>query len=170
LLLDLTSFYNAAPESSYNLIDSVMPNLRGVPLGTPRLDGVDYDLRGAVELRWGVGGRLGSQSTVQIANAMRGLRVPPVPVAAFHVLLFASVPLPENKPRDYASLRLNYHDGTHARLPMRTNIEIRGLNELDNKTPIALAPDGDLELLGELQPRIFNNPRLVNPHPERLVD
>jgi hypothetical protein len=53
---------------------------------------------------------------------------------------------------------------------MRTNIEIRGLNQFDNKTPIAFAPDGDLQLLGEFQPRIFNNPRLVNPHPERLVD
>jgi WD40 repeat protein len=169
LLLDLTDYYTTAPETSYNLIDSVLPSMRGVWFGVPRIDGVDYDLRGGVELRWGKGGRLGTRAFIPIENRAAGIGVPARPIAAFHVLLYLPLPVPESGPREYASITIHYRDGGSERVPLRTNIEVPGLNERDRLTPIAWDQGYDLRLTGEFRSRLVNNPRLVNPHPERLI-
>ena len=168
MLLDLTGFYTSAPESGYNINDSVMPGLHGTWIGTPRIDGVDYDIRGGMELRWGTG-RMGSHQVVHVATAARGVAVPAVPIAAFHVLIFATSPVPVDDERVYATVRVHYRDGGEAVLPIRTNREIPGLNEHDSHTPIAWDQGNDLALIGEFHPRQVSNPRLPNPHPDRLI-
>jgi hypothetical protein len=171
LMLDLTDFYTSAPGSSYNPFDSVMPNMDGMAFGEPRFEGIDYDLRGGVELRWGVGGRMGSHTVVALSAAARGIRVPPVPVAAFDLIMVAPLPIPVDDEKVYADLRVHYRDGSTALLPMRTNREIPGLNGRDRHIR-SIGEEGQdpLPLIGELQPRMNSNPRLPNPQPEKQID
>jgi serine/threonine protein kinase/WD40 repeat protein len=51
LLLDLTQAYTAAPGARRNLLVSVLPAVTYVPWGVAHLGGIDYDVRGIVELR-----------------------------------------------------------------------------------------------------------------------
>jgi hypothetical protein len=54
---------------------------------------------------------------------------------------------------------------------MRTNREIPGLNGRDRHIrSIGEECQDPLPLIGELQPRMISNPRLPNPHPEKLID
>jgi hypothetical protein len=51
LLLDLTSRYSLGPLSTRKSIDNVLTDLSILPIGVARLDGVDFDIRGGIELR-----------------------------------------------------------------------------------------------------------------------
>ena len=169
LLLDLTSEYTIAPDSVYNVMGSVLPSIRGVPIGVVRIQGIDYDMRGAIELRWGEGAHIGSHDVVQFKTASRGIRTPDVPIAAIDIVLFATVPVAVNVEEVYLSVKLHYRDGSSETLPLRTNREVPGLNDGDLTTPIGWI-DGDyLRLIGEFRQRLLSNPRLPNPHPERMV-
>jgi WD40 repeat protein len=170
LLLDLTDYYTSAPDSEYNITGSVVPTLRGLPLGTTRIEGVDYDVRGALELRWGEPAGLGRDLKVVVRNAARGIKVPARPIAAFRPLIHAGIALPVKDERNYAYLRIHYHDGSESELPIRTNREVSGSPDGASPAPIAWDYGRDLDLLGILAMRAMNNPRLPNPHPERLVD
>ena len=120
LLLDLTNHYSMALDGIYNMIETVMPGAGGIPYGTPRLDGVDYDVRGRLELRFGSGGTTGSHEEIHVLPQARGIAVPAVPIAALHVLLFAPRPTPVTEEMTYANVRLHYRDGSQALLPIRT--------------------------------------------------
>jgi len=170
LLLDLGDFYSSAPESRYNINDSVMPSMDECQFGLTRIEGIDYDVRGGVELRWGLGGRTGGPQSVHMAAQVRGIRVPATPIAAFHLLIFAPSPVPVDGERTYATVRVHYRDGSEALLPLRTNREVPGFNERDYQTPIAWDQGAYLPLIGVWHGRIINNPRLPNPHPEKLID
>ena len=83
LLLDLTNFYNMAPDASYNLIETSMPAANQMPYGIARLDGLDYDIRGRIELRFGAGkSYTGTEGEVHIPERVRGISLPAMPIAA----------------------------------------------------------------------------------------
>ena len=51
LLLDLTDAYNLAPGRLETFDSTVIPSGVSIPWGITRIDGVDYDIRGAIEMR-----------------------------------------------------------------------------------------------------------------------
>jgi len=165
MLLDLTQAYTVAPETLRDLLVSVLPVVFDLPWGVAHLDGVDYDVRGIVELRQHPG-RTTAGDTQSRAS---GIRVPPVPIAAFHALIVAAEDSPEQFERDYASIRLHYVDGSTTLLPIRTQRDVPGYTDNDKPVPVAF-PEGDYtRLLGILKQILVDNPRLPNPHPERLI-
>jgi hypothetical protein len=145
--------------------DTVLTDITDLPVGVARLDGVDFDIRGGVELR--------QQSTGHGSHALKstatGISVPPVPVAAFHVLMFTALALPEPSERLYANVRLHYRDGSQALLPIRTQREVPGMTDRDRPTPIGWASIRHLMMIGEFHDQIYSNPRLPNPYPEKVV-
>jgi len=166
LLLDLTDAYTLAPDSLLNFVHRVLAIMWGMPIGIVRLDGVDYDIRGALELRWvtGAGG-----SRYQPAASASAIAVPPVPIAAFHLLLYAPQATPTAYEAPYASVRLHYRDGTEAVLPMRTQREVPGWSDQDLPVPLVWTLGDHLRLVGAAGQMLVGNPRLANPHPDRLV-
>jgi WD40 repeat protein len=156
LLLDLTQAYDFAPETVANTYFNVLPTLRPRPFGVQRIAGVDYDLRGMVQ----VGG--------PNPGTHLGIPVPAVPVAALHVLMTVSTPIPIADVRTVARVRLHYHDGSQAVLPIRTQREVPGYTAHDRPVPLAWAQTGGMPALG-VDDLVIGAPRLTNPHPERLI-
>jgi hypothetical protein len=64
---------------------------------------------------------------------------------------------------------LHYRDGSSALLPIRTQREVPDYTQNDRPVPVAWAAGDHLRLVGMLQQTLFCNPRLPNPHPERLI-
>ena len=169
LQLDLTGFYTTTPFTVRNLTDTVLVNTAVLPMGIATLDGVDYDIRGGVELRakalaGGIANRAGD-----VQPAARGIRVPPVPIAGLHVLMLAALALPEPQEREYARIRLHYRDGGEAVLSIHTQRDVPGMTGHDRPTPIGWEDEG-YATVGILPLQTFANPRLTNPHPERIVE
>jgi WD40 repeat protein len=169
LLLDLGEVYNTAPSSLHSIMDSVIPSIGHVPVGMARIDGIDFDLRGAVELRDSSAGTVGSGYAMPLRQKATGIRVPPVAIAAFHVLLYAPEAVPSDEERVYANLRLHFQDGGETLLPMRTQRELPGWTDHDRPVPVGWIDGDHLRLIGELRQQLVSNPRLANPHPERLI-
>ena len=169
LLLDLTAFYKMTPDGQYNMIETVLPGTGAIPFGVVRLDGVDYDLRGRLELRSGSGGSTGSQQEVRMEPQAKGIPVPPVPIAALHILLYAPLPTPQSAERIYASVRLHYRDGSQALLPIRTQREVPGWTDHDRPVPVGWVQGNHLRFIGEWHQELISDPRLPNPHPEKLI-
>lgn len=164
-MLDLSAAYTLAPTGNWGPRDHVIASLYPLPWGVQRLAGVDYDIRGALGLNSpsGPGGDAGGPSRVS------GIAVPDRPITAFHVLLLAGNRNVEPEPREYARLRLRYADGSEATLPMLTGRDVPGYAGGDSVVPVAWDYGLHLRLLGEPVFLPINNPRLVNPHPERVV-
>jgi WD40 repeat protein len=170
LQIDLGEVYNRAPRSSMNVMNTVIPAMNDTPFGLPRIDGVDYDWRGALEMRQDGGGlSVGAQYHFTPRQTVRGLRVPPLPIAAFHVLLFAPESIGESRERVYANVRLHYRDGSEAVLPLRTQREVKGWTDHDKPTPVGWSQGQIARSLGLMRQFVYNDPRLPNPHPDRIV-
>ncbi len=168
---DMSDAYNLAPAALNNVMNSNMPAMADVPFGLARLDGIDYDWRGALELRRDSTGGIsvGSRYRVDLLGASRGLPAPAVPIAALHVLLYAPEVTGESRVRVYANVRLHYRDGSQAVLPIRTQREVKGWTESDRPTPVGWVEGDPFTSIGLLRQMEFNNPRLPNPHPEKIV-
>jgi hypothetical protein len=147
--------------------DTVLVGTNDLPPGVARLDGVDYDIRGGIELRM-ASVVDGSARGTELRNKSTGIRVPAVPIAALHVLLLATFAEAEPHERTYASVRLHYRDGGEAVLPIRTQREVPGMTDHDRPTPIGWAINA-FATIGVVPLQIFSNPRLPNPHPERII-
>jgi WD40 repeat protein len=159
LLLDLTAAYDFGPETVLNTYFSVLPSLRPRPVGVQRIAGVDYDLRGMVQV-----------GAPKPTNA--GIPVPAVPVAALHLLMTVSTPIPIAGVETVARVRLHYRDGSQAVLPIRTQREVPGYSAHDRPVPLAWAQFRGVGSLGARSGAgdlVLSAPRLANPHPERLV-
>jgi hypothetical protein len=163
LLLDMTEVYNGAPTTLRTMQDTVLAAASQMPFGLVRLEGIDYDVRGSLELRWDQGG--GRDGAVP--SRATGIAVPQTPIAAFHVLLFAPMDSPAIVAYDYANVRLHYRDGGTVLLPIRTDRDVPGSD--DGKVRAGWVRGDHLRLTGGLRQMMFNNPRLPNPHPERLI-
>ena len=171
LQIDLSGAYNHAPSSLRDLNNSAAPEFADIPWGLVQLGGIDYDLRGALEMRQGDFGAASGAHSPQSASfqAVRGLRAPPQPIAALHVLVFAPESVGEPRERVYANVRLHYRDGSEAVLPLRTQREVKGWSADDRPTPVGWSQNA-LDVIGLTREMLLNNPRLPNPHPEKIVD
>ena len=54
-------------------------------------------------------------------------------------------------------------------MPIRTQREVPGLTTYDAPTPIGWVRGAYLTLTGYSRQDLFSNPRLPNPHPEKLI-
>ncbi|MGH8121969.1 MAG: WD40 repeat domain-containing protein, partial [Rudaea sp.] len=170
LQIDLGDVYNRAPASFTNVMNSSIPAMGGIPFGLVRLDGIDYDWRGGLEMGRDSKEDSGvSRYPLAIRGVISGLRAPPQPIAALHVLLYAPESLGESRERLYASLRLHYRDGSEAVLPILTQRDVKGWTDHDRPTPIGWVESYNLRVIGLIHMTQFNNPRLPNPHPEKIV-
>jgi len=164
LQLDLSDHFTVTASGSGSVADSVLTGTYSLPQGIATLDGVDYDIRGAVELR----GAVRAQGGHEKKGRAEGIRVPATPLAALDVLTYASFPVPEPGERVYARIRLHYRDGSVAVLPIRTQREVPGMTRNDRPTPIGWSIN-DLARIGVLPIQVMGSPRLVNPHPEKII-
>jgi WD40 repeat protein len=176
--IDLGGVYDRAPNSEINVMNSVLPALADIPFGLARIDGIDYDWRGALEMRMGGaremrqdggGSLVGSRFHFAPLLTVSGLHAPPRPIAALHVLLFAPESVGEPRERVYANIRLHYRDGSEAVLPLRTQREVKGWTPYDRPTPVGWVEGDITRVIGLMRAMMFNNPRLPNPHPEKIV-
>jgi hypothetical protein len=167
-LLDLTEVYTASSVSLPDLATSefvgedftaIASAGHGFASGVARIEGVDYDLRGEVALN--------RRSPFRVPA--KGIRVPSMPIAAFHVLLYAMQPTEVPEVRDYAYLRVHYRDGSSARLPIRTQREVPGMTPHDAPTPVGWVRGTFLMLIGKSRQDLISNPRLPNPHPDKPI-
>ena len=163
LQLDLTSVYNLAP-NSFSVFETTI-GANGLPIGLMRIKGVDYDVRGAIELH-----QPGSNAaTFPAPPQVRDIAVPPTPVAAFHVLLFAALPAPVPDERTYARLRIHYRDGSEAAVTIRTQRDVPGMSRSDRAVPLGWGWNEYYRLTGYSDPVVYSDPRLENPHPDRPI-
>ncbi len=64
---------------------------------------------------------------------------------------------------------LHYQDGSSVALQIRTQRDVPGWSDADRPTPFAWAIGDFHRLLGHLVQGMVSSPRLINPHPDRLV-
>lgn len=163
LLLDLGAIYDFAPDEIRNTFYNIVPQMRPLPAGVQRIAGVDYDLRGMVQV--GSLNRFGAEdSSIQI----RCLPLPPEPVAALHMLFTVSLPTPMPTGQAVANMTLHYRDGGSAVLPLRAGQELRGFAGNDLGVPLAYAPNFVTTLFG-YEDMVYTAPRLPNPEPQRPI-
>ncbi len=162
LLLDLSQFYDFAPDSVRNPYYNVVPAMRPMPVGVQRIAGVDYDLRGMVQVGFSENGH----ATGSVSCAA----LPPGPLAAVRPLLMVSWGSPAPTGKVAARLTLHYADGGDAVLPIRAGQEVPGYAGNDLGVPLAFSSDNVLFELGlDLQADALSAPRMVNPQPQRPV-
>jgi len=164
LLLDMTAGYNTAPESVFGTMHSLVPSMNLLPLGTVRIEGVDYDVRGAAQVHQSL------SVPVDFFNSdVKGISVPATPIAAFHVLMLGGVFLPTPDGYEQVRLRLHYRDGSSANLPLRSGLELPGNADQEEAVPFGWVWGDHLRLIGDERQHLLSNPRLANPYPQRLV-
>ncbi len=159
--VDLGPFYDMGPEESRVAHYNILPTLRPLPVGTQRVAGTEFDLRGIVQVGW----------EPPDGSTPVDVRCAPVdsgPTAAVHLL--AGVSLSEPMPLDthLGVLRLHYRDGSQAELALRAGRELPGYAGADQAVRFAFAANPHRATLG-LQDTPLSAPRLVNPHPERAL-
>ena len=163
LLLDLGRLYASGPDGVRNRFFTIRSQMRPYPAGVQRFGGIDYDLRGMVEIgtiEW----------TDPLAMPVVGANCIPVPqqVAAVHFLLLPVVVIATREPQTLARLTWHYRDGSKATSPLRTQHELPGYAGLDQDVPLVFSTATDLTADGT-QSETVSGPRLRNPHPQRAV-
>ncbi|GAB3515357.1 WD40 repeat domain-containing serine/threonine protein kinase [Pseudoxanthomonas daejeonensis] len=171
-LLDLGSRYTASlhelQRSSWGSRPKGLGNLCAVPLGVQRLQGVDYDLRGVVDLRASANDR---NAPAQGRSDSTGpLPVQPGRYAAAHVL-GAQVGAPAAGTGDdpAARLRFSYSDGSQAEVPLRLGTIGGGHAGWIDQPSMSMPWSGslpELEVSYNAQMQLYGT-RIDNPHPTR---
>ena len=164
-LVDLSRDYTSDPEQVRNPFYNVRSQLRPLPVGLQRYDGVDYDLRGMVQLS--INRSRNELSDPSSHEQLLCLPLAPVPTAALHLLVQVSTPVPVPARRPLIAVRLHYLDGSSEVLPARSEHELPGFNGRDGDVPMALATDASLVAFGGADPGL-STPTLENPRPERV--
>jgi hypothetical protein len=167
--------YTNGPEDVRNTFYSVLPMLRPYPAGLQRIGGVDFDLRGLVQIGSSVEFGARPDKAMRARMALRattyGLRCLPLPagaIAAVDLLLRPSLrtPLPTGKP--LMTLTLHYADGGTVTLPLRAGVELPGYSGDDAAVREVFATEVGTVVYGFESERI-SAPRVPNPEPARVV-
>lgn len=160
-LLDLAPAYDRNPSWYDNTFWNIV-SPRRLPAGTQRFDGIDFDIRGYFHLGAGqsdVGAIAGTRSTC--------IDIPPVPIAALHVLAQSGAPSAVPTGELYGNAILRYRDGSESALPLRAGIELPGFAGDDLGVPEVFVTDHTVLQVSSV-PNSLYAPRLANPHVDRL--
>ena len=161
LLLDLSNLYASGPDGVRNVYYTIRSQMRPYPAGVQRLGGIDYDMRGMVEI--------GTVEWTNPTNLPRGgvhCVAMPQSVAALHLLLLPVVAVASDRPQTLAHLTWHYRDGSSADVPLRTQHELSGYTGFDQQVPLVFGTTIDRAAVG-WQSETASGLRLANPHPAR---
>jgi hypothetical protein len=134
-----------------------------------RLLGIDYDIRGAIQLRDEEGFYEQPMTT-----APRAVHVPVAKqrAAAIDALMMSALACPANPHRPFALVGLEYADGSVADLPVRCDFDLfhwRQISALGDHAQVAVR-GLDARLVALLwRPVHVYAVHLANPHPEKAV-
>lgn len=165
VMVDLGDYYTSSPETVRNPYYNVRPQMRPLPTGVQRIDGIDYDLRGLLQYDIRSDRKTHASSP---RKAIGCIPVAAVPTAALRLLLQISTPIPVARNSEMALVRLHYLDGGVAELALRSGLEVPGFSGRDQDVRMALATDVAQTASGYTDGGL-SNPRLANPFPDRLV-
>ncbi len=165
LMLDLSDAYNTAPNASESQMRGLLTSMNALPLGVVRIDGVDYDVRGAAQLNNAIARSAGSADW----EAVNGIHVPDLPIAAFHILVLPGLATQTSDETAKAQLRIHYKDGSSSLLPLRTGHELTGDPDEKQAEAFGWVRGDELRLLGYPRQEVINNPTLPNPYPARPI-
>jgi len=167
--LDLTPVYNLGLNEVSRPTLHSPADFAWLPQGVQRLLGIDYDIRGAIQLRDDQGFYEQPMTT-----APRAVRVPVAKqrAAAIDALMISALTCPGNPNRPFALVGLEYADGTVADLPVRCDFDLlhwRQISGLGDHAQIAVR-GLDARLVALLwRPVHAYAVHLANPHPEKPV-
>ncbi|MCJ0825477.1 WD40 repeat domain-containing serine/threonine protein kinase [Luteimonas sp. 50] len=162
-MLDLAAHYNRSPDGVEMPFYSVRAQLRPYPVGVQRIGGIDFDLRGVMDV---------SRNDDNVGNLPMGPRcieIPAARVAAVHALVQSVIRQPTEVVTTIASLTWRYRDGSRARVPIRTLREVPGFSGRDQQVPEVFGISLASRYFG-FRGETLSAPRLPNPQPGRAVD
>jgi hypothetical protein len=162
-MLDLAAQYNRSPDGVAIPFYSVRTQLRPYPVGVQRLGGIDFDLRGVMDV---------ARNEDYVGNLPMGprcIRIPAARVAAVHALVQSVIRQPTEVATTVASLTWRYRDGSQARVPIRTLREVPGFSGRDQQVPEVFGISLASRYFG-FRGETLSAPRLPNPQPGRAVD
>jgi len=167
--LDLTSVYNVGLDEVSRPTLHSPADFAWLPQGVQRLHGIDYDIRGAVQLRAEQGfyeqPMIAAPNTVRVSVTKRN-------ASAVDALIISALSCPDNPDKPLALVELDFADGTAASLPVRCDIDVfhwRQISRLGEHSRIAVQ-GLDARLTSLLwRPVHAYAVRLANPHPEKMI-
>jgi WD40 repeat protein len=167
--LDLTTQYNLALSDLSRNTLRAPTDYAWLPQGVQRLLGVDFDIRGAIQLSHPSGFVERATSTGPIAVHMPvGNRK----AAAIDLLLLQNYGGLNDENGKVANVTFDYADRTAAELPIHTGVEVfmwRQQSVLGDKARLATLGFDARVLPGFLRPVRIYSVRLINPHPEKAL-
>jgi hypothetical protein len=162
-LLDMASQYNRSPEGVQVPFYSTRPQLRPYPVGVQRIGGIDFDVRGVMDV--------GRKNDINgnLPSGARCIDTPDTRATAVHALLQSVIRQPADAVTTVASLTWRYRDGSQAWVPIRTLREVPGFSGRDQQVPEAFGISMASQAFG-FRGETLSAPRLPNPRPGRVVD
>jgi len=163
--LDLAPFYNRDMFVTLNTFWNTLSTFRHQPIGLTRVAGVDYDIRGAVEI--GVASREELPRDDRLPERLECVPLPPEPIRAISLLGRNGLLDPAPTGQTLGWLTFRYGDGTRERLALRAGYELQGYAGDDGSAPVILATNFALPLVfGPFD--ALTASLMVNPHEERI--
>ena len=160
-LLDLAPLYNRSPEGVQLPFYSTRPQLRPYPVGVQRIGGIDFDVRGIMDVAR-------DTDNGYLPGGPRCIDTPDIRAAAVHALLQSVIRQPTDAVITVAELTWHYRDGSTARTPIRTLREVPGFSGQDQFVPEAFGISLASQAFG-FQGETLSAPRLPNPRPGRAL-
>jgi WD40 repeat protein len=165
LLLDLGPFYNREANAIRNTFWNSISTLRRHPIGVHRMSGVDYDIRGGVELRSASAAEL--PAGLDVLQRLECVPLPALPTRAIYLLGRSGLLAPAPTGVPLATLTLHYASGPPARLPLLAGRDLPGFAGDDGSVPLVFATNFALPLvLGPFD--ILTASRIENPDESRV--
>jgi WD40 repeat protein len=162
-LLDLAPFYNRDTTTRSTFWNS-SSTLRRLPHGVQRLGGVDYDIRGAMEMR--VGGASDVDADLDVMTKLECVPLPSMPVGALSLLGRNGVTGPTATGVPLATLTFHYDSGPPEPVELLAGRDLLGFAGDDAGVPRVFATNYALALvLGPFD--VMTASRVENPDPSR---
>ena len=141
---------------------STRPQLRPYPVGVQRIGGIDFDVRGIMDIAR-------ASDFGFLPRGPRCIDTPGIRATAVRALLQAVIRQPTDTPTTVGTLTWHYRDRSTARTPIRTLHEVPGFSGRDQQVPEAFGISLASQAFG-FQGETLSAPRLPNPQPGRAVD
>ena len=167
--LDLTPVYNLGLNEVSRPVLHSPSDFAWLPKGVQHLLGIDYDIRGAIQLRDEEG--FYEQPMTTAPRAVH-VSVAKQRAAAIDALMMSALTCPANPHRPFAVVGLEYADGTVADLPVLCDVDLfhwRQMSGLGDHAQVAVR-GLDARLVPLLwRPVHVYAVHLANPHPEKMI-
>jgi WD40 repeat protein len=166
LLLDLGPYYTSDAAVIHSSFWRSTSTWRNYPVGTQRIAGIDFDMRGVAELRATAAGGF-SLERGNVLERLDCVALPQVTTRAITLLTRNGLFEPASTGATLALLTFHYDDGSRETVPLRAGRELRGYAGDDAAVPLVFATNWTLPLVfGPFD--VLAASRVANPHLTRL--